>query len=254
MVDNLSFYPAIRVANLTVVYNTHTALMGISGAIKSGIMMAIVGPNGAGKTTLLKAMIGLVRPVAGVVTFFGDDSHQKAQKYVAYVPQRKSVDWTFPATVFDVVLMGRFGRIGWIKRPKKEDYDAVYEALDCVGMSVHAHRSIGQLSGGQQQRVFFARALVQNAEIYLLDEPFTGIDLATEHILVSLLRKLRDLGKTIVVVHHDLQTLRKYFDWMWLLNTRSIVQGPVEDVLYESHIVAAYGHKMAAEIPYIKEI
>jgi manganese/zinc/iron transport system ATP- binding protein len=203
-------------------------------------MLAIAGPNGAGKTTLLQAMLGLIKPVAGIISFFGGSFAQHYKK-IAYVPQRTTVDWDFPATVFDIVLMGRYVHIGWIRRPSKTDYDEVHFALAQVGMSEFADRHISQLSGGQQQRVFLARALVQNADLYLLDEPFVGIDMATERAIIVILKQLRLQGKTVVVVHHDLQTLQEYFDWMWLINGHSIVCGPIDNVLRKEHIQAAYG-------------
>lgn len=235
---------ALRVNNLTVAYHNQPVLWQVSATIEQGVMLAIVGPNGAGKTTLLKSMLGLIKPVAGTVSFFGGTYAQHRSR-IAYVPQRTSVDWDFPATVLDIVLMGRYGQIGWFKRPAQSDYDAACYALEQVDMSSYAQHTINQLSGGQQQRVFLARALVQNADLYVMDEPFVGVDMATEQMLVHLLKKLRHEGKTIIIVHHDLQTLRDYFDWVWLLNVRSIACGPLDDVLAQEHMRATYGRDMS---------
>lgn len=235
---------ALRVNNLTVAYHNKPVLWQVSATIQSGVMLAIVGPNGAGKTTLLKTILGLIKPVAGTVSFFCGTYAQHRTR-IAYVPQRTSVDWDFPATVFDIVLMGRYGRIGWFKRPAQSDYDAAKHALEQVDMGAYAQHTINQLSGGQQQRVFLARALVQNADIYLMDEPFVGVDMATEQMLVQLLKKLRDAGKTIIIVHHDLQTLRDYFDWVWLINVRSVACGTLDEVLTQENMRATYGRDMS---------
>jgi len=232
---------ALEIKNLTVAYHDIPVLWHISATIPRGVLLAIVGPNGAGKTTLLKSILGLIKPIAGTISLCGGTYKQQRNK-IAYIPQRASVDWDFPATVFDVVLMGRYRHIGWFKRPSQIDYDEVYIALAQVGMHAYVDRHISQLSGGQQQRVFLARALVQHADLYILDEPFVGIDIATERAMIQVLKQLRVLGKTIVVVHHDLQTLHEYFDWMWLINKRSIVCGPIVDVLRHEYIQAAYGN------------
>ena len=199
--------PTLHVMNLTVAYNDTPVLWQVNGTVDRGTMLAIVGPNGAGKTTLLKSVLGLITPISGRISFFGG-TYAEYRKRIAYVPQRMSVDWDFPATVLDVVLMGRYGHIGWIKRPGAVDYDEAHFALEQVGMGKYRHEHIGQLSGGQQQRIFLARALVQNADLYLMDEPFDGVDVVTERTMISLLKQLRDLGKTVIVVHHDLQTLQ----------------------------------------------
>lgn len=235
---------ALRVHNLTVAYHHKPALWQVSAAIQSGVMLAIVGPNGAGKTTLLKTMLGLLTPVAGTVSFFGGTYAQHRTR-IAYVPQRTSVDWDFPATVLDIVLMGRYGHIGWFKRPAHSDYDAAKHVLEQVGMSAYAQHTINQLSGGQQQRVFLARALVQNADLYLMDEPFVGVDMATEQMIVQLLKQLRNDGKTIIIVHHDLQTLRDYFDWVWLVNVQSVACGPLDEVLTQENMRTTYGRDMS---------
>jgi manganese/zinc/iron transport system ATP- binding protein len=234
----------LHVQNLTVAYHQKPILWQVNASIPSGVMLAIVGPNGAGKTTLLKTMLGLIKPIAGTVSFFGSSyAHHRAR--IAYVPQRTSVDWDFPATVLDIVVMGRYGRIGWFARPQMSDYDAAHYALAQVGMHAYADHTINQLSGGQQQRVFLARALVQEADIYIMDEPFVGIDMATEHMLVKLLKTLRDAGKTIIIVHHDLQTLQEYFDWVWLLNVRTIGNGPLKNVLTHENIRLTYDREMS---------
>lgn len=203
--------------------------------------MAIVGPNGAGKTTLIKAMLGLLKPVSGEVRFADIDKDQRtANKRIGYVPQSGSVDWDFPATVQDVVLMGCYGKLGWIKRPRKEDIELTKQTLKKVGMQDYANRQISQLSGGQQQRVFLARALAQEADIYFMDEPFKGVDAKTETAIVALLKDLKDEGKTVVVVHHDLQTVAEYFDWVTLINLRVVASGPVEEIFNEENLKKAY--------------
>jgi manganese/zinc/iron transport system ATP- binding protein len=202
--------------------------------------MAIVGPNGAGKTTLIKAIQGLVQPAAGRVLIHGRP-YEEQRSLVAYVPQRRTVDWDFPTNVLDVVLMGRYGALGWLRRPGRLERTLALEALEQVGMHDLADRQISQLSGGQQQRVFLARALVQDARIYLMDEPFQGVDATTEHAIVDLLRRLRAEGRTVVCVHHDLQTVAEYFDSVTLLNVRRIASGPVGEVFNEDNLRLTYG-------------
>ncbi|HZW61569.1 MAG TPA: metal ABC transporter ATP-binding protein [Candidatus Babeliales bacterium] len=234
---------AVSINNLTVAYNNKPVLWNINAHIPSGILLAVAGPNGAGKTTLIKSILELVKPVAGTIQIFGSPyAHQRNQ--IAYVPQRMSVDWQFPITVFDAVMMGRYGNIGWFKRPGDADIIAVHTALQHVGLTPYAQCHISELSGGQQQRIFLARALVQEASIYLLDEPFIGVDSVTENTTVLLLKKLRDQGKTIIVVHHDLQTIRKYFDWVLLLNVERIAYGTVEQVFTPETVTAAFGTAM----------
>jgi len=235
--------PAIEVEDLTVAYRDKPVLWDIDLIVPPGILMAIVGPNGAGKTTLIKASLGLIQPAAGKVLIYGKP-YPEQRKMVAYVPQRGSVDWDFPTTVLDVVMMGRYGLIGWIKRPGKKDRNFAMEALDKVGMTSYAERQINQLSGGQQQRAFLARALVQQADVYFMDEPFQGVDATTERTIISLLRDLRSEGKTVLVVHHDLQTVPEYFDWVTLLNVRRIAGGPVQEVFTEENLRAAYGGRI----------
>lgn len=235
---------AIKVEDLTLAYNEKPALWDIDLEVPPGVLMAIVGPNGAGKTTLIKAMLGLLKPVAGSVTIFGKP-YKAQRRMLAYVPQRRSVDWDFPTNVLDVVLMGRYGELGWFKRPGSKDREMAMEALEKVGMTDFSRRQISELSGGQQQRVFLARALVQNANIYLMDEPFQGVDATTERTIIDLLKSLRAEGKTVVVVHHDLQTVSDYFDWVMLLNVRKIASGPVEETFTDDNLRLAYGGHVA---------
>ncbi|MEK7299444.1 MAG: metal ABC transporter ATP-binding protein [Candidatus Margulisiibacteriota bacterium] len=235
---------AISVKDLTLAYQEKPVLWDIDVDVPAGLLLAVVGPNGAGKTTFIKAVLGLLTPAAGKVEIFGQPLNAQ-RRLVAYVPQRGSVDWDFPTTVLDVVLMGRYGRLGWFSRPSKGDKDAALHALEMVGMSDFADRHISQLSGGQQQRVFLARALVQEATIYLMDEPFVGVDAATEKAIVQILKTLRENGKTVVVVHHDLTTLKDYFDWVLLLNVRKVAVGPVDEVLTADNLKAAYGGRSA---------
>ncbi len=235
---------AIEVTDLTVAYRDRPVLWDIDLETPPGILLAIVGPNGAGKTTLIKAILGLVPIAAGQVLIYGKPYDQQ-RHLVGYVPQRGSVDWDFPTNVQDVVLMGRYGSLGWLRRPGKQERQLACEALEKVGMLDYAQRQISQLSGGQQQRVFLARALVQDAQIYFMDEPFQGVDIKTEKAIVVLLQELRSAGKTVVVVHHDLQTVPEYFDWVTLLNVRRIASGPVAEVFTEANLRTAYGGRVA---------
>ena len=235
---------AIEVEDLTVAYRDQPVLWDVDLNVPAGVLMAIVGPNGAGKTTLIKAILGLVRSAAGRVSIYGQ-SYSAHRRLVGYVPQRGSVDWDFPTSVLDVVMMGRYGSLGWIRRPRSREQRLALEALEKVGMQDLAYRQINQLSGGQQQRVFLARALVQDAQIYFMDEPFQGVDATTERAIVSLLQELRAAGKTLVVVHHDLQTVVDYFDWVTLLNVRRIASGPVKDVFTEQNLRLTYGGRIA---------
>jgi manganese/zinc/iron transport system ATP- binding protein len=236
--------PAIEVTDLTVAYHEKPVLWDVDLAVPAGVLMAIVGPNGAGKTTLIKAILGLMQPAAGQVLIHGRPYTQQRQ-IVGYVPQRGSVDWDFPTTVLDVVMMGRYGALGWLRRPGRHERTLALEALEKVGMHAFADRQISQLSGGQQQRVFLARALVQDAQLYFMDEPFQGVDATTERAIVILLQSLRAAGKTVVVVHHDLQTVPEYFDWVTLLNVRRIASGPVAEVFTEHNLRLAYGGRVA---------
>jgi manganese/zinc/iron transport system ATP- binding protein len=235
---------ALHVEDLTVAYDTTTALWDIDLNVPPGVLAAIVGPNGSGKTTLLKAVMGLVKPAAGHVYVHGK-RYAEQRQIVGYVPQRNSVDWDFPTTVLDVVTMGLYGRLGWLRRPGRKERLLAEGALEQVGMADLARRQISQLSGGQQQRVFLARALVQDARVYLMDEPFAGVDATTERAIVNLLKDLRSQGKTVVVVHHDLQTVASYFDWMALLNVRLVAHGPIAEVYTAPNLRAAYGGQIA---------
>ncbi|MGH2697803.1 MAG: metal ABC transporter ATP-binding protein [Actinomycetota bacterium] len=230
--------------DLTVAYRDRPVLWDVDLSVPPGVLMAIVGPNGAGKTTLIKAILDLV-PVSAGRVLIGGRPYEQQRRSVAYVPQRGSVDWDFPTTVLDVVMMGRYGALGWIKRPGAREREAALEALKKVAMSDYAHRQISQLSGGQQQRVFLARSLVQDADVYLMDEPFQGVDATTERAIVTLLQELRDSGATVVCVHHDLQTVTEYFDWVTLLNVRRIASGPTDEVFTEDNLRATYGGRMA---------
>jgi manganese/zinc/iron transport system ATP- binding protein len=235
---------AIEVADLTVAYREKPVLWDLDLSVPAGVLMAVVGPNGAGKTTLIKSILGLVKPSAGQIMIQGRP-YAEQRKLVAYVPQRGSVDWDFPTSALDVVMMGRYGALGWLRRPGRRERELAHEALAKVGMVAFADRQISQLSGGQQQRVFLARALVQDAQIYFMDEPFQGVDATTERAIVGLLQDLRAAGKTVVVVHHDLQTVPEYFDWVTLLNVRKIASGPVAEAFTDANLRLAYGGRIA---------
>ena len=231
---------AITVDDLTVAYNYKPVLWDIDLQIPEGVLMAIVGPNGAGKSTLIKAILDIIQPIAGSVNIY-DKPYQKQRSMVAYVPQKGSVDWDFPTTALDVVMMGTYGSLGWIKRPGKKQKKEALEALEKVGMLAFKNRQISQLSGGQQQRIFLARALVQNASIYFMDEPFQGVDATTEKAIINILKELRKAGKTVVVVHHDLQTVPEYFDWVTFLNVKKIATGPVSSIFNDDNLTKTYG-------------
>ena len=235
---------AIDVHDLTVAYDEKPVLWDVDFQAPEGILLAIVGPNGAGKSTLIKAILGLVRPAAGQVLVFGQP-YSPQSRLIGYVPQRGSVDWDFPTSVLDVVMMGRYGHLGWIKRPGKNEHRLAMECLEKVGMVDFMNRQISHLSGGQQQRVFIARAFIQDAPIYLMDEPFAGVDAATEKSIITLLREMKEKGKTVICVHHDLQTLKEYFDWVMLLNIRRLALGKVNEVLTEENLRRAYGGRAA---------
>ncbi len=235
---------AVEVTDLTVAYHEKPVLWDVDLTVPRGVLMAIVGPNGAGKTTLMKAILGLAPLAAGQVQIDGKP-YREQRRRVGYVPQRGSVDWDFPTSVLDVVMMGRYGALGWFRRPGKPEREAALAALEKVGMADFAQRQISQLSGGQQQRVFLARALVQDADVYFMDEPFQGVDATTERAIVGLLKELRAAGKTVLVVHHDLQTVPEYFDWVTLLNVRRIASGPVDEVFTEENLRQTYGGRIA---------
>ncbi len=236
--------PAVEVEDLTVAYRDKPVLWDVDLTVPPGVLMAVVGPNGAGKTTLIKAILGLIRPVAGRVLIYGRP-YAEQRRLVGYVPQRGTVDWDFPTSVLDVVLMGTYGDLGWFRRPGRAQRERALAALEQVGMAALAGRQIRQLSGGQQQRVFLARALVQDARVYFMDEPFQGVDATTERAIVTLLQDLRAAGRTVVVVHHDLQTVPEYFDWVTLLNVRRVASGPVAEVFTEANLRLTYGGRVA---------
>lgn len=234
---------ALECHNLTVSYDREPVLWDIDFALPEGKLTGIIGPNGSGKTTLLKAMIGLLPADSGYAKIFGK-AMDEVRERVSYVPQRQSVDWDFPANVMDVVLMGRYKKGRLFGRLSHTDKEIAEHALERVGMLKYARRQISDLSGGQQQRVFIARSLAQQADLYVLDEPFVGIDAASEETILQLLQEMRDEGKSVVLVHHDLHTAVEFFDWIVLLNTRLIAAGPKEEVLTEENLRTAYGGKL----------
>nr|WP_281376931.1 metal ABC transporter ATP-binding protein [Deinobacterium chartae] len=208
-----------------------------------GQLCAIVGPNGAGKSTFLKAALGLIPRASGQVRFFGEPL-ARVRRRVGYVPQRSSVDWDFPTSALDVVTMGLYGRLGWLRRPGRAEREQAMSALERVGLSDLAQRQISQLSGGQQQRVFLARALAQASDLYFMDEPFAGVDATTERAILEVMRELRAQGKTVVVVHHDLETVRDYFDHLTLLNVSVVASGPMQETFSHDNLRAAYGGRL----------
>ena len=236
---------AIEVEDLTVAYHHNPVLWDIDLQIETGAITAIVGPNGAGKSTLLKAILKLVPISSGSISFFGR-TLKEMRREVAYVPQRSEVDWDFPTTVLDVVMMGSYGALGWIKAPGKRERNLAFEALEKVGMTEFANRQISELSGGQQQRTFIVRALVQDASIFLMDEPFAGVDAATEQAIIGVLRELQASGKTLVIVHHDLLTVKEYFDQVILLNVHTIATGPIATTFTPENLQKAYKGKFSA--------
>ena len=234
---------SLYVEELSVAYDHKTVLEKVSLRVPRGHLAAIIGPNGAGKSTLLKAILNQLPNKVGTVSILGKPFQPK-NLLVGYVPQRNAVDWDFPTTAIDVVLMGRYGHRGLFRRPTKEDKALAMDALKSVKMQDFANRSIGQLSGGQQQRVFLARALAQNPEVYFLDEPFAGVDIATEKTIVAILKNLQAQGKSIFVVHHDLQTVKDYFDYTILLNKTIVADGSTTDVFTPELIQQTYGGKL----------
>jgi manganese/zinc/iron transport system ATP- binding protein len=231
------------IQDLTVAYHRKPVLWDIDLVIPEGQLIAIIGPNGAGKTTLIKAALDLVPRASGRVMIYGKPYEQQ-RHLVGYVPQRESVDWDFPVNALDVVTMGRYRKVGWclpVGRPHKK---RAMEALEKVDMAAYTRRQISHLSGGQQQRVFLARALAQDAQIYLMDEPFAGVDVATERAIVALLKELKADGKTCLVVHHDLQTVPTYFDYVVLMNMRLVAHGPTMQVFTEENLKKTYGGKL----------
>ena len=229
--------------DLTVAYHRKPVLWDINLALQEAKLIAVVGPNGAGKTTLIKAALDLVPRASGRVMIYGK-SYEAQRHLVGYVPQRESVDWDFPVNALDVVAMGLYKKIGWISPVNRKHKALAMESLDKVGMSAYAKRQISQLSGGQQQRVFLARALAQDALVYMMDEPFVGVDAATERAIVTLLKELKQAGKTCLVVHHDLQTVSSYFDYVVLLNMRVVAHGPTGEIFNEENLKKPYGGKL----------
>lgn len=240
----------IDIKELNVSYNNHLVLDDVNLSLDAGMISGIVGPNGAGKSTLIKAIMGLVKINKGQIRLFRH--HLNEVRYrVSYVPQRGSVDWNFPVSVFEAVLMGRYGKIGLFRRPGKADKQYAMHCLEKTGMAALKDRQIGKLSGGQQQKVFLARALAQDADLYFMDEPFAGVDASTENAIIELMKEMRQNGKTIVVVHHDLQTVKDYFDWLVLLNLKVIGSGPVHEVFSMDKLAETYGGnmKILAQVP-----
>jgi manganese/zinc/iron transport system ATP- binding protein len=233
----------LEIHDLTVAYHKKPVLWGIDLKIPSGNLIGIIGPNGAGKSTLIKTVMGMVPSSSGWVKIFGKSFRKNACR-IGYVPQRESVDWDFPVNVLDVVLMGRYGRLGLLRRPKRDDREVAMQCLDKVKMLPFADRQIANLSGGQQQRVFLARALAQESDLYLMDEPFSGVDAATESAIIELLHELKDQGKTLLVVHHDLPTAKNYFDMLLLLNMRLVAFGPTEEVFNYDLLQKTYGGRL----------
>ena len=238
----MTTHPALAINDLTVAYNSRPALWDVDLNVPEGALMAIVGPNGAGKSTLIKSTLDLIPRAAGSVRFFGK-TYKEARDLVGYVPQRGSVDWDFPTSVLDVVTMGLYGKLGWFRRPGKKERELAIEALQQVSIANLADRQISQLSGGQQQRTFLARALVQDAHLYFMDEPFAAVDAVTERAIVNILRELQTRGKTVIVVHHDLQTVTEYFDHVTLLNVEVIDSGKTATVYTEDNLRRTYGDR-----------
>ena len=234
---------ALSVDDLTVAYHRKPVIWDIAIDLPVGSLIGVVGPNGAGKSTLLKAIMNLVPKASGRVKVFGK-SYRENRHRVGYVPQRESVDWDFPVDALDVVTMGLYSKIGWCLPVRKKHREAGMEALRRVGIADLARRQISQLSGGQQQRTFLARALVQDADLYLMDEPFAAVDASTEKAIVELLRELKSRGKTVVVIHHDLQSVREYFDYTVLLNMRIVAAGPVETTFTNENLQKTYGGRL----------
>lgn len=234
---------ALEVHDLSVSYDRKPVLWGIDFEIPKGVLCGVIGPNGAGKSTLLKAIMEVGGHTSGYAKILGKPLDLVRNK-VGYVPQRESVDWEFPVSVREVVSMGRYGSIGLFGRMRKADHDAVDQALEDVNLTELQDRQISQLSGGQQQRVFMARSLAQDAEVYFMDEPFAGVDAATEETIMRVLQRMKERGKTVFIVHHDLQTVQKYFDWIILLNMSLIAAGPMDSTFNNENLTKTYGGKL----------
>lgn len=243
MSDQTNDPPPLEIHDLTVSYHKKPVLWGIDLVMPKGKLIGIVGPNGAGKSTLIKAAMGLMPLNSGWVKVFGEPVKKNLRR-IGYVPQRESVDWDFPVCVMDVVLMGRYGHLGLMRRPTKSDREVARECLEKVKMLPYANRQISNLSGGQQQRVFLARALAQESDLYFMDEPFAGVDAATEAAIIELLHELKDRGKTLLVVHHDLPTAKNYFDMLLMLNMRVVAFGPTDEVFTNELLQKTYGGRL----------
>lgn len=241
--EKVTATPAVEVHNLTASYQRKPVLWDIDFRLPAGKLIGIVGPNGSGKTTLLRCMMGLMEPDSGYVRLFGE-SLNTVRERISYVPQRESVDWNFPASVQEIAEMGRYRRGKMWRALSKKDKEIAQEALEKVGMLEFAHRQISQLSGGQQQRVFLARSLAQQADLYIMDEPFVGVDAATENAILTLLQEMKAQQKTVLIVHHDLQTAHEFFDWTVLLNTRLVKYGPRDEVFQPQYLQEAYGGRL----------
>jgi manganese/zinc/iron transport system ATP- binding protein len=243
MQTEITTTPALEVHDLTVAFDRKPVLWNIDLKLPAGKLIGIIGPNGAGKSTLIKATMGLLPLSSGYVRLY-DQPIDNVRNRISYVPQRESVDWDFPASVMDVVLMGRYGKLGLFRRVRQADRDVALDCLRKVGMEAYANRQISQLSGGQQQRTFLARALAQQADIYFMDEPFAGVDAATEKAIIGLLQAMTEAQKTVIVVHHDLQSVTHYFDWVIMLNTRLVACGPTETTFTQQNLQETYGGKL----------
>ncbi len=235
--------PVLEIQDMTVSYNKKPVLWDIDIALPKNKIISIIGPNGAGKSTLLKAIMNIIPSDSGKVKIFNQDLN-KVRKKVSYVPQKETVDWDFPATVYDVVMMGRYPHIGLLRRPKERDKEIVNRSMEKLDIAGLANRQISQLSGGQQQRVFLARALAQEATLYLMDEPFAAIDMSTENTIIQLLKEMAKNNKTIIVVHHDLHSVKAYFDWTVMLNMRIVASGPTTEVLTSQSFQETYGSQL----------
>lgn len=235
--------PILEIHDLTVSYDQNPVLWNVDLSLPAGNLIGILGANGAGKSTLIKAIMGLITPTSGYVKVF-DKPLNDVRARISYVPQRESVDWNFPASVLDVVLMGTYGKLGLFRRPGKKEKDLAMKSLEQVGMNGFVNRQISELSGGQQQRVFIARALAQEADLYLMDEPFAGVDMSTETAIFQLLQEMTAAGKTVIVVHHDIHSAMTFFDWLIMLNLHLVASGPKELVMNEEMLRKTYGGKL----------
>jgi manganese/zinc/iron transport system ATP- binding protein len=235
--------PIVEAHNLTVLYGRKPALWNVDFTLPHQQVIGIMGPNGSGKSTLLKSIMGVIEPTSGYTKVY-DQELDAVREKVSYVPQRQDIDWDFPASVWEIVAMGRFQKRGLFNKLTSEDKNIVAESLEKVNMLGYSKRQISQLSGGQQQRVFLARALAQQGDLFLMDEPFAGVDIATEEMIVDLLKEMKDAGKTLIIVHHDLHTAQSYFDWLVLLNTRLVACGAIQDVFTDKVLTDTYGGKL----------